>query len=304
MRTHMETLLDFKPPLGLELIFSYQLSIIDCISCSSQEDVVLPISGFLSEAVWDSALPDHSSILMPSVECANKNMKHHGLVICTTPSLTFRLISCVPDYNPKSSTFWGRVWKCRKWKSDIGLCLLPCDSTPWQWVRVTSPTSHWKCVKSKKIPSRSRSEVVAFCSGHVCVLVLGWNSTSICCYSFVIVWQVAGWNIALCAWLFCCLFSRQGTRFGGKDGGWFCFIFASFWAVNLWSFLIIWIPCSSFIKFFLHWRRKCFFILLFLVALPLCKEEPLHCLMSSSSYLQFSSWFIIWKQISSAEYTA
>lgn len=89
MRTHMETLLDFKPPLGLELIFSYELSIIDCISCGSQQNVLLPISGFLSEAVWDSALPDHSSILMPSVECANKNMKHHGLVICTTPSFTF-----------------------------------------------------------------------------------------------------------------------------------------------------------------------------------------------------------------------
>lgn len=105
----METFLDFKPPLGLELIFSYQLSPIDCISCSSQQDVLLTISGFLSEAVWRSALPDLSSSLMPSVECAKENMKHPGLVILITPSLTFLIISCIPDYNPRNSAFWGHV---------------------------------------------------------------------------------------------------------------------------------------------------------------------------------------------------
>lgn len=116
MRTHMETLLNFKPPLRLELIFSYQLSPIDCISCRSQQDVLLTISGFLSETVWGSALPDHSSSLLPSVECYKENMKHPSLVLCITPSLTFPLISCIPDYNPRNSAFWGHVWKCRKWR--------------------------------------------------------------------------------------------------------------------------------------------------------------------------------------------
>lgn len=128
----METPLDFKPPLGLELIFSYQLPAIDFISCSSQQDVLLTISGFLSEAVWGSALPDHSSILLPSVEHARENIKHSGLVICTTPSLTFPLILAFLTTTPGTLPFGVMFENAGNEKSEIGQVLLPWDSIPWQ----------------------------------------------------------------------------------------------------------------------------------------------------------------------------
>lgn len=122
MRARMETLLGFKPPLGLELIFSYGyqqlisfLAILSrmCywsfqISCLKQPGVLprLIISPF-SRHLWS---------VQEKTWGTRENMRHPGLVICITPSLTFPLISCIPDYNPGNSAFWSYVWKCRKWK--------------------------------------------------------------------------------------------------------------------------------------------------------------------------------------------
>lgn len=133
-----------------------------------------------------------------------------------------------------------------------------------------------KCKEEKKPkPSGSLSEVVAFCSGHVCVLGLGWNSTSIYCYCpFATVRQVARWNVAVSASSF---IPSRGKEQGLEGGGWFCFISAWFWAGSLWSFLIIWISFASVTMFFWYWSSKCFFSLFFHVALVLCKEESLHC---------------------------
>lgn len=178
-------------------------------------------------------------------------------------------------------------------KSEIGLVLLPCDSVPWQWAGVTSPASHWRSVKSKKIPSQVSVRGSCFLLWACVCPGLGVKFHIHLLLSFCDC--VAGCWVKYCSlcWLLSLLLLLK-ARHKVWGGGWFCFIFACFWAVSLWSFLIIWISCSSFIKFFWHWRKKCFFILLFLVALALCKEEPLHyvwCLPVSTYNLAADSSF-------------
>lgn len=186
----------------------------------------------------------------------------------------------------------------------MGLVLLPCDSIPWQWAGVTSPASHRRSVKSKKNTLQVSLRGSCFllwpclCPGlgvkfHIHLLLPFCDCVAGCWMKYC----------SFCWPFYCCFFSRQGTRFGGR-GGWFCFIFASFWAVSLWSFLIIWISCSSFIKFFLTLKKELFLHFTLSCRIGLMQRRALAlCLMSSSLYLQFSSWFIIWKQISSAEHT-
>lgn len=149
----------------------------------------------LDEEVCGSALYDRSSVRMSPVKRTRENTRCPSFVIHITPSLIFPLISCIPKYSPRNAAFWGFAWKCIKQK------ISDCSGPTTMWFNCMAVSwcdkpqeSLSKCKRGEKILSRSLSAVAAFCFGRVCVLGLGWNSTSIRYYPFVIACQVARWN--------------------------------------------------------------------------------------------------------------